>query len=310
MHRRAVLTGAGALLMAAGLMAVPAVVQPAAGQVSPEIESLMTRVGERVAAYHRRAQTIICVNESTVQPISNSLSPAGLSRTVESELRVDSTAAYAGQLPAATMIRDITRINGRAPRERNRTDRSGCTDPSPLSPEPLAFLLPAGRSEYRFTSVRAAKENDRTALLVDFTTAHRSSALELIEDPNGHDDCFDWSGPVATTGRLWIDASTFDVLRVDRHLDGPVELRVSARIQNRHGLPAWVTLDRDDQTMRFRPVPFHDPEEVLLLPQSIESLTLLRGGLQSVRRTETFSRYRRFLGAGRVIKSPIDRHPH
>ena len=53
-----------------------------------------------------------------------------------------------------------------------------------------------------------------------------------------------------------------------------------------------------------KPVAFRDPEEVMLLPESIESLTVVRSGLQSTRRTETFSDYRRFLTDGRVVKEP------
>ena len=49
---------------------------------------------------------------------------------------------------------------------------------------------------------------------------------------------------------------------------------------------------------------FTDPDEVILLPVSTESLTLLRGGLQSTRRTRTFSDYRRFLTTGRIVKAP------
>jgi hypothetical protein len=52
--------------------------------------------------------------------------------------------------------------------------------------------------------------------------------------------------------------------------------------------------------MRFRRVAFTDPADVLLLPEAIESITVLRGGLQSVRRTETYSGYQRFLTAGRI----------
>ena len=50
----------------------------------------------------------------------------------------------------ATVVRRFGRVNGRVPRERDKKDRAGCTDPSPVAPEPLAFLLPAHRSEYRF----------------------------------------------------------------------------------------------------------------------------------------------------------------
>jgi hypothetical protein len=199
------------------------------------------------------------------------------------------------------VIRNVRRINGRAPNERDKTDRSGCTDPRPLSPEPLAFLLPAHRDGYRFTSIREGKENDAAALVVDYTSTIRASRPELIEDELGHDDCFDWSGPVATRGRVWVDASTYDVLRVERRVAGPVDVRVPWKLQRRYLFPPWVTVERDDVTIRYKSVTFTDPHEVILLPESSESMTIVRGNLQSVRRSERFSGYRRFLTGGRVV---------
>jgi hypothetical protein len=275
----------------------------AAARPAPDIEVVMTRVGERVVEYYRHAQNVICVEQSTVQPIQSNWSADGFSRTVESELRVESETAD-GDAPSARVIRDVRRINGRAPRERDTKDRTGCTDPNPLSPEPLAFLLPEQRHEYRFTSLRQGRQKDRAALVIDFMSTNRTSRPELIEDERGHDDCFDWSGPLATRGQVWVDADTHDVLRVDRRLDGPVDVRVSWRLQRRYNFAPSVVLERDDLTMRYKAVAFRDPDEVMLLPESIESLTVLRGGLQSTRRTETFSGYRRFLTAGRVVKEP------
>ena len=49
-----------------------------------------------------------------------------------------------------TGFRELRRVNGRAPRERDKKDRSGCTDLNPLSPEPLAFLLPARRRPWNW----------------------------------------------------------------------------------------------------------------------------------------------------------------
>jgi hypothetical protein len=40
---------------------------------------------------------------------------------------------------------------------------------------------------------------------------------------------------------------------------------------------------------------------VILLPESSDSLTIVRGSLQSVRRSERFSGYRRFLTGGRIV---------
>jgi hypothetical protein len=290
--------GLSVALCAAGMSAAPQ------APLDLDLETLMTRVGERVAEYHRRAQNLMCLERSTVQPVQTNLAPAGLSRTVESELRVESSAVGGATLPNATVVRDIRRINGRAPRERDQKDRTGCTDPNPLSPEPLAFLLAGRRDEYRFTSVRTGREQNRAALIVEFVSENRASRPELIEDERGHDDCFDWSGPVASGGRIWIDAESYDVLRVDRHINGPVDVRVPWPLQRRHNLGPWVVLDRDDQTLRFKAVTFRDPDEVLLLPASIESLTLLRGGLQSARRSQSFTGYRRFLTGGRVVKDP------
>jgi hypothetical protein len=274
----------------------------AAPQGSPDIEALMTHVGARVADYYRRAQSVVCVERSTVQPIQSNWAPDGFARTVESELRVESEDADGETLPEAKVIRDIRRVNGRAPRERDQKDRNGCTDPNPLSPEPLAFLLPGHRDQYRFTSVRDGREKNHAVLVIDFVSANRTSRPELIEDERGHDDCFDWSGPLATRGRVWVDAQTHDVLRVDRRLDGPVDVRVPWRLQRRYHFAPWVVLERDDVSMRYNAVTFSEPDDVMLLPESIESLTMVRGGLQSIRRTETFSSYRRFLTSGRVVK--------
>ncbi len=146
------------------------------------------------------------------------------------------------------------------------------------------------------------KDGNRTALMIDFTSVDRKSNPELIEDPNGHDDCFDWSGHIASRGRVWVDATSYDVLRVDRGIAGPVDVKVPALIQSRHHLASSVVLVRDDVTIRYKRVLFSDPDEVLLLPESIESLTVIRGGLESTRRNQTFSNYQRFVTAGRLLQ--------
>lgn len=274
---------------------------PASAPVDqPGIEGLIARVGERVTAYYLRAQRLICTERSTVVPIGTDWSAQGFARTVESELRVEVDGADGGALPAARVTRRIRRVNGREPRERDRKDRSGCTDPTPLSPELLTFLLPGHRDDYRFTGVRDGRERDRAALIIDFTSAQRTSRPELIEDELGHDDCFDWRGPVAIAGRLWVDAGTHDVLRLDRRIIGPTDVRVPVTLQRKFGFSPWLTIDRDYLTMRYKDVSFSEPDETMLLPESIESMTVLRSGLQSTRRTQEFSAYRRFLTASRV----------
>lgn len=274
----------------------------AAPRTSADIDTVLARVGERVAAYHRQAQRVLFVETSTVQPIGSNWMPAGFARIVESELRVELEPADGTEPPPVQIVREIRSVNGKPPREKDKQARAGCTDPNPLSSEPLAFLLPANREAFRFTSMRDGKEQGSAALVIDFVSANLKSNPELIDDPRGHDDCVDWSGPLATRGRVWVDPHTYDVLRVDKQLAGLVDVRVPLTLQRKHGLGPWVVLERDDQILRYRSVTFKDPDEVIHLPQSIDSTTAFRGGLQSVRRTDTFSAFRRFLGSGRIIK--------
>ena len=263
------------------------------------VDELLARVSERVAAFYKRAQSVICIETSTVQPIDFRYSAEGFARTVESELRVEADDDADGEV---TVVREVRKVNGRAPREKDRNDRAGCTDPTPLSTEPLAFLLPAHRSEYQFKSAGLGRDRNRPAFRIDFASVNRKSNPELIEDKAGHDDCFDWSGHIASNGRIWVDANTYDVLRVERTLGGPVDVRVPLPIQRRYNLDRFVVIQREDTTVRYRTVAFTDPDDVLLLPESVESFIVVRGGLQSTRRSQTYSGYRRFVGDARVVE--------
>ena len=271
----------------------------AGAQPQADVDGVLQRVSDRVAEFYRRAATVMCIETATVQGIDSSYSPQGFARTVESELRVE---FENDETTEPSVLRKIMKVNGRAPREEDKKNRAGCTDPNPLSSEPLAFLLPKQRTEYRFKSGGTGKERDRAVVMIDFMSADRRSRPELIEDPNGHDDCFDWKGPIASRGRLWVDAETHDVMRVERGLGGPIDVTVPMLIQRRHRLDPWVVIVRDDVTIRYKTISFSNPDEELLLPQSIDSVTMIRGGLQSTRRTQTYADYRRFVTAGRVVK--------
>lgn len=273
------------------------VTTPAArGQSPAGIDQLLAQVGGRIIEFYERAQRVICLEKSTVQPIDRSFSSQGFARTVESELRVDA------QIGEASVVREVLKVNGRPPRERDKKDRAGCTDPNPLSTEPLAFLLPAHRQEYEFRSAGFGKDRNRPVFVIDFATINRRSNTELVEDKAGHADCFDWSGYVAARGRIWVDAESHDVVRVERTLRAPLDVRVPLAIQRRHNLDNYVVIEREDTTIRYRTVAFDDPDEVLLLPESIDSLVIARGGLQSTRRSQTYSNYRRFVSAVRVVE--------
>jgi hypothetical protein len=253
------------LFVVAPIIALAAIATTSAqGQTSQSVEELLTRVGERIAEYYKRAQSLVCVEKSTVQQIGFNYSPEGFARTVESELHVE---ADGGDTPGeAKVVREIRKINGRVPRERDKKDREGCTDPNPLSPEPLAFLLPAHRGEYAFSAAGIGKEQNRQTLLIDFASANKKGRLELQESSTGRPDCFTWSGDAPIKGRVWVDAITYEVLRVDSRFSGPVDIRVSDALQRKHSLSNWMVVERLDETIRYKKATFRDPDEAMLLP--------------------------------------------
>jgi hypothetical protein len=249
-------------------------------------------------------QHIVCAEKAIVQPVTSSLSfsPGAFARVTESELRIESEPGEDGNAGEATVVRTLLKVNGRAARDKDKTDAAGCTDPNPLSPEPLAFLLAKNQSDYKFSFAGYGKGKDRNALIFEYATPSGKGDGSLVEDPNGHPDCWSWSLPAGVKGRVWIDATTYDVLRVEEHLSGPGTLRVTLEQQRKHSLPDWITIDRYDKTIRLKMAEFKDPDEMMLVPESIESLILVRNGLQSIRKEQRFSDYRRFLTAGRIVK--------
>ena len=71
----------------------------------------------------------------------------------------------------------------------------------------------------------------------------------------------------------------------------------------RRGEPVSMTIERADSTIQYRPVVFHDPDETMMLPASIQSLTIIRNaGVPRLRTTQTFSKYQRFTTGGRVVR--------
>lgn len=292
--RRACLVAAPLALLTVGLSA----------QASPDIDTLLARVGQRIAEYYKRAQHVVCTEKTMVQPVGRDYAPAGFARMTEYELRVETDANDDGDdAPEARVVRQLFRVNGRAPREKDQKDRAGCTDANPLSAEPLTFLLPSHRSEYTFASRGPGKGKDRNTLIIEFTSSKPEGKGELAEDPRGHADCFTWSLPVVMKGRVWVDANTYDVVRIEQRMAALADITVPAKLARRHNLADPVIVERHDTTIRYKTVPFHDPDETLHLPESIDTLVIVRGGLESIRSRQTFSDYRRFMTEGRIVKN-------
>jgi hypothetical protein len=262
-------------------------------QAPSNLADMLARVSNRVRDYYSRAQSIVCMERVSVQPIRRDLGPEGFARVLEFELRVDWDASPDDdQPPEARVIRELRKVNGRAARPK---DEPGCLDPKSGALEPLAILLPHHRDEYTFAWTGLGRVKDRRALTLDY----KSRAAGAIEG-KWKGDCVSIDAPGRTKGRIWVDEVTQDVLRLDEQLVGQFEYRVPREHWGFIGPQTW-TVERADSSIRYRAVQFHDPEETVLLPESIESLTVFRGA-QSYRISQTFSGYKRFMTAGRVVK--------
>jgi hypothetical protein len=293
-------------ILAAGAIAAALVVATvgARAQTPPDIDTLLARVSERLTQYYKRAQSLVCTEKSIVQPLSGDFAQRGLPRTIESELRIEPDLANGDDETAlaASFVREILKINGKPPREKDKRDRSRCTDPNPLTTEPLAFLLPANRKGYRFSVAGYGKGKDRESLIIEFVTPREEGDGKIVENSRGIEDCFSVSIPTATRGRVWVDAKTYEVTRMESHLAGLGDVKSTFDQQRKHNLPSFMTIERYDTAIRYRSVRFSDPEEALLLPESIETVAIWRNGLESTRRRQEYSGYRRFLTAGRIVK--------
>jgi hypothetical protein len=269
----------------------------AASQTSgpADLGATLDRIGAHLEQYYARARSVVCLETVHLQPLGPDLMPEGHTRQLVYELRVAWEPTFDGDAPRdPSVLRQIVTIDGKPPRSK---DDPGCMDPKPVSPEPLAFLLPARRHEYAFTWAGTRSIDGRASVLLDYRSIS-SKRPEIV----WHEECVSVDLPAQTRGRVWVDAATDDIVRLDEHLTGTFELRLP-REHTRHGDPTWMMIERADSVIRYQPVVFQDPDEILMLPASIESLTVIRNaGVPRLRTTQEFSKYKRFMTGGRIVR--------
>jgi hypothetical protein len=268
-------------------------------QTSPvDLDEILARAAARVEEYIARAQRIVFVEKTIIQYVRSDMTPEGFARVLESDLRVESDAADDGDASSEPrVVRELKRVNGHLPRKKDDQD---CLDPNPISSEPLTFLLPAQREKYVFTWAGPGKGKDKNVVMLDFRELG-SGKPEVTERSDRGDGCYSIDLPGRGRGRVWLDASTFEVLRIDQRINAQVDIRVPDRRNRRFGFPDLQVIERLDTSIRYKSFSFSDPEEVVLLPESIDTLMLVRG-MQSYRMRQTFSNYRRFVTGGRLVK--------
>ena len=280
-------------VLAALVVALLPAGRAAIGQ-SISADQTVNRLSGYVEQYYSRAQSIVTNESVIVQRLNRDRSFDGFARRLVYELRVEWDPSVGGDESPAKVTRQLLTVNGKPPK---KGDKPECMDPKSVSPEPLAFLLPDRRHKYSFTSAGVGRVDGRDAVMVDYKALERGEPIvEWTED------CVSVDVPGRWRGRLWAEPETATIVRMDEQLIGMVDLPIPRKHQRING-NLFMTLERADMSIRYRPVRFSEPDETLMLPAEITSSSMWRnGGSAGSRVTQSFSNYRRFVTAGRIIR--------
>jgi hypothetical protein len=272
-----------------------------ADQAAPtDITGVLHRVGDKVAEFFARAQSIMCLEKVSLQKLGMGWGADGPARHVESELRLSWEPSDDDPTPTeARTLRQVVRVNGSPPRKK---DYDNCTTPEQTDSEeqPLSLLLPSQRGNYTFTYSGRDTIDRRAAIVIAYREIKKPTVdVSLVED---NEDCISFDIQGGMRGRIWIDAETHDVLRLDRSIAGLVEIPLPRKVARRPGSVPYWTMERFDSSIRFKRVTFQNPEETLVLPIESTTLQITRGaGTPRLRTSTQYHAYRRFITAGRVV---------
>lgn len=274
-----------ALLVAALLCAGAGLAQtPAAAAAG--VAAILGGFAERTQQYYDRFTSIICTETVQQQDLRFNLQPVGKPRVTVFELSVsrDPASNDGGDF---RVERTLLSVNGKAAK---KNQEPGCTDPKTGSPEPLEFLLAKNQARFRFALNEGAADGPEGARALDFVQ-WPPDRVQVKWTAN----CFQAEGG-GQEGRVWFDPATFDVLQVDVKLSTPFLVPVPERS---FGVQPSIRVERSDMTIRFARVRFEKPDETVLLPDSIETLTVFRG-VASLRSVHKLTNYRRFLSESTI----------
>ena len=248
-------------------------------------EALIARVGAYVERYYARAQTIVATETVTVQPVSRRLEPEGPPRRVVNEVRIEWDASVGSQ---PREIREMVSARGRG---LGPTGQPDCLDERSFTLEPLAFILPSNRAKYRLSVGRMETIGGVQARRIDYVPRRPEPPRVRWNGKCGWVDHFG-----RTRGSIWVDPGSGEVRRFDERLSGKVDLPGPGNPD----APDFVA-ERADTTIEYKRFAFVEPDETLVLPSRVESVTFIRNSaVPRVRLTRTFTDYRRFLTAGRI----------
>ena len=269
------------------------------------VDVILQQVGTRVAAYYANAQSIVADETIRIQDEERDWRPVGFAKVFVYETRIEMTPASNDERPLATFTRRLIKVGSRPPNPRAKEPPDKCTtnQSGRPTPEPLSDLLPENRQEFTFRIVDRPKLDGRQSILLEYKPVKRGKPIVKWTE-----NCLDTSlPPDFYRNRIWVDASTYDVMRIDQDLIGPFTVDVPAKVVPLARDP-HMTMTADSESTRYQVVKFTDPDETVILPRSSQSVVAWSAvAAPRTRTTQVFENYRRFVGDSRLVETEPDR---
>lgn len=269
------------------------------------LDAILEQVGARVSAYYANAQSIVADETVRIQDEERDMRPLGFAKVFVYETRIEMSPAANDDGPLATFTRRLMKVGSRAPNPRAKEPPDKCTtnQSGRPTPEPLSDLLPENRRELTFRLVDHVKLDGRPSILLEYKPIKKGQPIVKWTD-----DCLDTNLPADYyRNRLWVDAATYDVLRIDQDLIGPFTVDVPEKLLPLSRDPR-MTMTADSESTRYQVVKFTDPEETVILPRTSTSVVSWSAvAAPRTRTTQVFQNYRRFVGDSRMVETSSDR---
>jgi hypothetical protein len=282
-----------ALLLGAGAAARA---QEAAAPVDDKLARILERTGEGVAKYQAGLFSITFTETLRQEELRRDMTAKKSKEFVFETVVLRESLSDEEEDFYPKSVRRLKTVGGKpAKGGKGREPRYG------FNVQSLGFLLPKNRKLFEFTL-----EGEET---VGGRAAYRIRVLR----PGQGEPRVEWRrGLVGMSFRafapmvylVWVDAESFDVLRVESHLVAPFEFD-SPRVFGAFGPSGHLRYTNEDYAASFRRQQFKDPEQTLLVPDAAEWLTVVEGaGRPRTRAAIRFSNYQRFRSDVKVIEEP------
>ena len=256
------------------------------------LQNILARVGEGVERYHAGLFGLAFTETVTVEELREDMTPKKTREFVFASLVLREDLSKAEGDYYAETVRRLKTVDGRAAKKNDEAERFAAGTYA----EALNFLLPREQKLYEFKLAGEETFEGRRALRVE------------LSRPGEGEPRVEWKGnsfrvvSAPTNWTFWVDADTFDVLRIESHLASPFEFE-SPRLFKAFGPKTKFKYARNDYAVTFRRVQLKDPNETRLVPDSSETIGVIEGASRPrTRRTTRFSDYRRFRSDVKIIE--------